>query len=77
MKNLNIFGFHWKIRLFWGWVWGVGRGVHETGADCLKKWDAWTVCKFKGGLGKKEGVVFEGGWYPNADYVLGGYVLKG
>ena len=24
--------------------------------DCLKR-GAWTVCQFKGGLGKKEGVV--------------------
>ena len=31
---------------------------------------AWTVCRFKGGIGKKEGGgVFEGGdWYPNAHY---------
>ena len=30
------------------------------GGDCLKK-GAWTVCKFKRGLGKKEGAgVFEG-----------------
>ena len=31
-----------------------------------------TVCRFKeGGLGKKEGgSVFEGGWYPNAYYVV-------
>ena len=58
--------------------WGGGFTKNQySGADCLKKWDAWTVCKFKGGLGKKEGLVFEGGWYPNADYVLGGYVLKG
>ena len=28
------------------------------GGDCLKRWGAWTVCRFKGGLGKKEGVVF-------------------
>ena len=25
--------------------------------DCLKR-GAWTVCQFKGGLGKKEGVMF-------------------
>ena len=29
--------------------------------DCLKR-GAWTVCRFKGGLGKKDGgSVFEGG----------------
>ena len=41
-----------------------GGGVHEKPikrGDCLKKWGAWTVCKFKGGLGKKEGGGFEGG----------------
>ena len=33
---------------------------------------AWTVFRFKGGLGKKEGVVLlSGGWYPNAHNVLG------
>ena len=39
----------------------------------LKTGGAWTVCRFKGGLGKKEGGdVFEGGEgggsYPNAHY---------
>ena len=35
-----------------------------------KKGAAWTVCWFKGRLGKKEEVVFlrVGGWYPNAHY---------
>ena len=34
-----------------------------------KKVGAWTVCRFKGGLGKKEGMVFlRGGWYPDAHY---------
>ena len=37
-----------------------------------KKGGAWTVCRFKGGLHKKEGQsVFERGWYPNAHYVEG------
>ena len=32
------------------------------GEDCLKKEGAWTVCRFKVGLGNKEGVVlFWGG----------------
>ena len=32
------------------------------GGDCLKRGRNWTVCRFKGGLGKKEGGgVFEGG----------------
>ena len=48
------------------WGWGVGGGgvVHDKPVyrgDCLKG-GAWTVCRFKRGLGKKEGVgVFEVG----------------
>ena len=37
----------------------------------LPKKGAWSVCRFKEGLGKKEGDgIFEGGrgWYPNAHY---------
>ena len=51
MKNFNILGIHCNI-----WLLGGG-GVHENqyrGEDCLKR-GAWTVCRFKGGLGKKEG----------------------
>ena len=43
-----------------------------VGGDCLKRGGgAWTVCWFKGGLGKKEedGVFEVGGWYPKAYYV--------
>ena len=64
MKNFNIFGVYWKIRF-------LGR-VNEKPmqrGDLPKKGGAWTVHRFKGGLGKKEGGgVFEGGWYPNAHY---------
>ena len=36
--------------------------------DCLKR-GAWADCKFKGGLGKKEGVVFmRGSCDPNPHY---------
>ena len=63
MKNFNIFGVHWKIRLLGGLEKPIYRG------NCLKRGGAWTVCWFKGGLGKKEGGgVFEGVWYPNAHY---------
>ena len=31
---------------------------HYRRGDYLKRRGAWTVCVFKGGLGKKEGVVF-------------------
>ena len=35
-----------------------------------KKGEAWIVCRFKGEPGKKkEGGVFEGGWYSDAHYV--------
>ena len=39
------------------------------GGNCLKR-RAWTVCKFKGGLLKKRGVMFSkgGSWYPNTHY---------
>ena len=57
-------GVHWKAQL-------LGREFMKNqyrGGDCLKR-EAWTVCRFKGGLGKKEGGgVFEGVWYPNAHY---------
>ena len=66
MKNLNILGVHGKIRVLEG-------QFHEKPiyrGDCLKRGGGvWTVCRFKGGLGKKEGGgVFKGGWYPNAHY---------
>ena len=50
-KNINILGVPWKI---WG-----GGGSRKANIEnyCLKK-EAWTVSWFKGGLGKKEGVVF-------------------
>ena len=53
MKNLNILGVHWKIRIL---VRGFTKKQYREG-DCPKR-GAWTICKFKRGLGKKEGVVF-------------------
>ena len=50
MKNFNIFGVHWKIRL-------LARGGPEKPiykGDCLKRVGSWRVCWFKMGLGKKE-----------------------
>ena len=47
---------HGKIRFL--------RRVHKKpvySGDCLKRRGAWTVCRFKGALGKKEEFVFEGG----------------
>ena len=60
MKNFNIFRVHWKIRLL-----GEGsRKINLEGGGLHKK-GAWTVCWFKGGLGKKEGSgIFEGGLIP-------------
>ena len=62
MKNFNILGIHWKIRLLGG---GSQKTIEGGGG-------AWTVCQFKKGLGKKEedGSFEGGGWYPNAHYVL-------
>ena len=60
MKNFTIFGVHGKIQV-WG---GGGGGGHKKptyrGIDL--KWGG-------GGLARKMGGVFEGGWYPNAQYV--------
>ena len=39
------------------------------GWDCLRR-VAWTVCKFKGGLGKKHGVVFLRGVDTPMDTIL-------
>ena len=50
MKNFNILGVHGKTRV-------LERGVHKKliyKEDSLKG-EAWTVCRFNGGLGKKEG----------------------
>ena len=59
MKNFNILGIHWKIRL-------LGGGLTKPIENCLKEGGgAWTVYRFKRGLGKKEGGgVFEGGDTP-------------
>ena len=51
---------------------GVTKKQYRGGGIGLKR-GAWTICRFKrGGLGKKEGVVFlrEGGWYCNAHYIF-------
>ena len=53
MKNFMIFGNSMKNTTFRG-------VVHEKPiqrGDCLKR-GTWTVCQFKGELGKKEGEVF-------------------
>ena len=53
-------GVHCKIRFF--------GGMGGEGVNCQKK-RAWIVCRFKNGLGKRRGYVFEvGGWDSNADY---------
>ena len=62
----------------------MGEGVHEKQiyrGNGLKK-GAWTVCRFKGRLGKKEGVVFlkggGGGLIPGIrGEILGGGVEGG
>ena len=72
--NDNIMRVHWKIRSFFG----GGADVHEKvflggwrGVNRLKS-GAWIVCRFKRGLGKRRGHVFEvgRGWDPNAHYEL-------
>ena len=53
IKNFNILGVHQKIRRLGG---DLAKNRYR-GEDCLNT-GAWTVCRFKGGLGKKKGVVF-------------------
>ena len=64
MKNFNKFGVgvHGKIRVLEG---GFTKNQY-TGGDCLKRVrGTWTVCRFKGELGKKVvGVGFEVGLIP-------------
>ena len=45
MKNFNILGVHWKIRLL-----GGGGGSQETNIEwgIALKGGTWTVCRFKG-----------------------------
>ena len=56
MKNFSSFEGSLKNLTFTG-----GRGVMKNQyreGNCLKRGEgAWTVCQFKKGLGKKEGVV--------------------
>ena len=54
MKNFNILGVHGKIRLLGG---GPSWKTNIEVGDCLKR-GAWIVCRFKGGLARKRGVVF-------------------
>ena len=54
MKSFNIFGVHWKIWFLGG---GGGGGSQKIEGRMPIK-GGWTVCRFKWGLGKKEGVVF-------------------
>ena len=62
IKNFNIFGVYGKIWALEGGVgWGGGYEKPIYRGDCLEK-GAWTVCRFKEGLGKKRGGgVFERG----------------
>ena len=57
-------GLHWKIWFIWGRF--HEKPMYRGGLP--EKRRAWTVCRFKRGLGKKEEGVFEGGWCPNAHY---------
>ena len=56
MKNVSIMGVHGKIRFLVG-------GVHKKPIyrGKLPEKGAWTVCRFKRGLGKKEAVIFLSG----------------
>ena len=58
VKNFNSLGIHWKISLSED---RFPKKSIKSRRNCLKR-GAWTVCRFKWGLVKKEGVgFFEGG----------------
>ena len=64
IENFNTMGDHWKI-------WSLGRQSQKkiyVGRNCLKR-GAWTVCRFKSGIGKQEVVLFlTEDWYSNVHY---------
>ena len=69
MKNFNtliFLGFTEKIRVLGG---GHENPIHR-GGGWLKR-GAWIVCRFKRGLGKKEGGVFEGGGVDTPMHTMG------
>ena len=66
MKNFDILGVYWKIRFLRGGG-GLTKNQYRRGNFLKKGGGAWTVCRFKGGLDKKEGVV-RGVWHPDAHY---------
>ena len=67
MKNFNIFGVQWKIRLLWGggsWKTNIWGGLPKKGG-------LGQFVDLRGDLARKRVVVFlreGGGWYPNAYY---------
>ena len=67
MVNFNILEVHWKI-----WFLGGRFTKNQYIRGWPKKRGSWTVYRYKGGLGKKEGGggVIEGGWYANAHYAF-------
>ena len=62
-------GVHWKIWLL------PGSSQKTDIEEGLPKKGVWIVCRFKGGLGKKGGDVFEGGLIPQCTlwYALTGH----
>ena len=72
MKKFKILGVYWKIGLLGG---GSSRKTNIEG-HCLKL-GHWTVCRFKGELGKKEGGgVFRGGNTPMHTIVVQSYFIE-
>ena len=57
MKNFNIFWVPLKNPIFRGG--GCLQKTNIEGGDYLKRWGAWTVCRFKGerGLARKKRVI--------------------
>ena len=74
-KKCQYYGSSLKNSIFFfflerGGAWKIF--FRGGGVNCLKR-GAWIVCRFKKGLGKRRGRVFEVGrsfWNPNAHYEL-------
>ena len=72
MENFNILGVHWKIQLLGG---EFTKNRHR-GGGLPKKEGAWTVFRFKGGLGKKErGVLLRGGGVDTPMHTMNEYFI--
>ena len=67
LKNLNILGVHWKIRLLGG---GSQKTNIEGGLPKKGGFGQFVDLREGGAWQERRDSVFEGGWYLNAPYDL-------